>query len=540
MADSDATAGQLPRADLRVLVCEKLADAGVELLSQSVAVDDGTAWSADELAEHIGDYDAIVVRSATKVTADLIEKATRLQVVGRAGTGVDNVDVDAATRRGIVVVNAPESNSLSAAEHTVALILAQARNIAQAHARLVDGAWERSKFGGIEVTGKTLGVVGLGRIGRLVAERAKGLRMNVVAFDPYLAEGRYRELGVDRAETLADLYGQSDFITLHMPSTPETRGMIDAAAIATMKPGARLINVARGDLIDAAAVADAVRSGHLAGAAVDVFPAEPATESPLFGVPGIVVTPHLGASTVEAQDRAGVDVAEQVVAALTGGVVTTAVNIPAVSAEGMEAMRPFIPLARQLGQLHCALTGGQVAPLEIIIEGGLADFGTRLLTSSVLVGVLAGHTEETPNLVNAAHLADERGIQFTEATTRQERDYTNRITLRTGDVSVSGTTIGTTSRTRLVSVFDQPIEIELAPHIGIFRYLDVPGMIGRVGSILGSADVNIASMAVSRSRAEGLAVMAVTVDSPVAKDVADTIAAVDGFESVRFVQLDLE
>jgi D-3-phosphoglycerate dehydrogenase len=535
-----AQPGQLARADIRVLVCEQLADAGIECLRQSVTVDDGTSWTAEELAERIADYDGIVVRSATKVTGELIGLATRLKVIGRAGTGVDNVDVDAATRRGIVVCNAPESNSLSAAEHTIALILAQARNVAQAHARLVEGAWERSKFGGIEVTGKTLGVVGLGRIGRLVAERAKGLRMNVLAFDPFIAEGRYRELGVERAETLDDLYAASDFVTLHMPATPETRGMIDAAALAKMKPGARLINVARGDLVDEAALAAAVASGHLAGAAIDVFESEPATESPLFGIPGVVVTPHLGASTVEAQDRAGADVAEQVVAALTGGVVTSAVNIPAVSAEGMEAMRPFIPLARQLGQLQCVLTGGQVSPLEIAIEGGLADYGTRLLTAAALVGILRGHTEEPANLVNAPHLAEERGIRFTEATTRQERDYTNRITLRSGNVSVSGTTIGTTSRTRLVSAFDQDIELELAPHIGIFRYLDVPGMIGRVGTILGAAGVNIASMAVSRSRAEGLAVMAVTVDSPVPKAAADEIAAIDGFEQVWFVQLDLD
>jgi D-3-phosphoglycerate dehydrogenase len=364
--------------------------------------------------------------------------------------------------------------------------------------------------------------------------------MQVVAYDPFIAEGRFRELGVERAETLDDLYAVSDFVTLHMPATPETRGMIDAAALAKMKPGARLINVARGDLVDEAALAEAVTSGQLAGAAVDVFPSEPATESPLFGLPGVIVTPHLGASTVEAQDRAGADVAQQVVAALTGGVVTTAVNIPAVSPEGMEAMRPFIPLARQLGQLQSALTGGQVSPLEIIVEGALAEHGTRLLTAAALAGILAGHTEEPANLVNAPHLAEDRGIRVTEATTRQERDYTNRVTLRSGDVSVSGTTIGTTSRARLVSAFDQPIEIELAPHIGIFRYLDVPGMIGRVGTILGANAVNIASMAVSRSRAEGLAVMAVTVDSPVSKPVADEIAAIDGFEQVWFVELDIE
>ncbi|HJZ62246.1 MAG TPA: phosphoglycerate dehydrogenase [Miltoncostaeaceae bacterium] len=530
--------GQLGRADLCVLVAEPLADAGVALLRQHVAVDSGVGWSAEELAERIGGYDGIVVRSATKVTADLIDRGARLKVIGRAGTGVDNVDVDAATRRGIIVCNAPDANSLSAAEHTIALILAQARNVPQAHARLVDGKWERSKFGGIEVTGKTLGVVGLGRIGQMVAERARGLRMRVIAYDPYVAEGRFRELGVERADTLDELLATSDVVTLHMPATNETRGMIDAAALARMRPGARLVNVARGDLVDEAALADALRSGHLAGAAVDVFPSEPATESPLFGLPGVVVTPHLGASTVEAQDRAGVSVAEQVAAALTGGVVTSAVNIPSVSPQALEVLGPFIPLARQLGQLVSALAGGQISPLEVVCEGGLAEQDTRLLTSAALAGILAGHTEEPANLVNAAHLARERGIEWSERSSRQTGDYTNRLTVRAGAVSVAGTTVGTTSRTRLVQAFGQEIEIELAEHLGIFRYLDVPGMIGRVGTILGRAAINIASMAVSRSRAEGLAVMAVTVDSPVPPAVADEIASIEGFDRVWFVTLD--
>ncbi len=283
-----------PHADIKVLICEKLADKGVEALAEQFTVVDGTSWSKDELLDRIGEFEAIVVRSATKVTAELIEKATALKVIGRAGTGVDNVDLDAATRRGIVVVNAPESNSLSAAEHTIALIMAQARNVAPAHARLVEGAWERSKFGGIEVTGKTLGVVGLGRIGRLVAERALGLRMNVIAYDPFLAEGRFRELGVGHAETLDEIYAGSDFVTLHMPATPETRGMINVEALKKMRPSARLINVARGDLVDEQALADAVKDGTIAGAAVDVFPSEPATESPLLD-PG--TTPMAVAAT---------------------------------------------------------------------------------------------------------------------------------------------------------------------------------------------------------------------------------------------------
>jgi D-3-phosphoglycerate dehydrogenase / 2-oxoglutarate reductase len=526
------------RADLRVLVCEPIADAGVAFLSERFSVDDGVGLSREELMERVADYDAIVVRSATEVTADLIDRAARLKVVGRAGTGVDNVDVEAATRRGIVVVNAAGSNALSAAEHAIALLLAQARNIPQAHSSLVQGRWERSRFGGIEVTGKTLGVLGFGRIGQMVAERAKGLGMRVVAYDPFVSEGRYRELGVDRAESPEDLYRASDFISLHLASTAETRGFVGREAFAAMKPGARLINAARGDVVDQEALLEALASGRVGGAGIDVFPQEPVTESPLFGLPGVVVTPHLGASTAEAQDRAGVVVAEQVAAALTGDVVTSAVNVPALGPEALAVLGPFLPLARQLGELVGALTRGAVSPLEIAYEGQLATHDTRLLTSAVLAGVLAGHVEEHVNVVNAGSLAAERGIEWTERTTPRARDYTNRMSLRAGQVSLSGTTVGTTSRPRLVEAFGQDLEIELAPHVGLFRYLDVPGQIGRVGTILGQANVNIASMAVSRSRAEGGAVMAVTVDSPVSPAIAREIAEIDGFEAVWFVDLE--
>jgi D-3-phosphoglycerate dehydrogenase len=539
VATSASAAGTLARADLRVLVCEKIAEAGVEYLSERFSVDLGLDWTLDELMDRVADYDALVVRSATKVTAEMIARAERLKVVGRAGTGVDNVDVDAATRRGIVVCNAAGSNALSAAEHAVALLLSQARNIPQAHASLVAGRWERSKFGGVEVTGKTLGVLGFGRIGQMVAERAKGLGMHVIAFDPFVAEGRYRELGVDRAETPADLYRVSDFISLHLASTPETRGFVGREAFAAMKPGARLINAARGDVVDQDALVEALQSGRLGGAGIDVFPQEPVTDSPLFGLPGVVVTPHLGASTEEAQDRAGVVVAEQVAAALTGGVVTSAVNIPALAPEALEVLGPFLPLAHQLGQLVAALAGGVTSPLEITYEGELATHDTRILTSAILAGVLHGRVEEPVNVVNAGSLAAERGIEWVETANPRARDYTNRLSVRAGGISLSGTTVGTTSRPRLVSAFDQDLEIELAPHIGLFRYLDIPGQIGRVGSILGLANVNIASMAVSRSRAEGGAVMAVTVDSPVSPETANQIAAIDGFDQVWFAALDV-
>lgn len=522
----------------RILVTEKIAAAGVALLGTVGDVEVHLDWSADDLAERIGGFDALVVRSATKVTEALIDRAGRLRVVGRAGTGVDNVDVDEATRRGIIVVNAAGSNAVSAAEHAIALLLAQARNIPQAHMTLVDGRWERSRFGGIEVTGKILGILGFGRIGQLVAERALGLSMRVIAYDPFVAEARYREMGVEKADALEDLYAVSDFITLHLASTPETRGLLDAGAFAAMKQGVRIINDARGDLIDEAALVAAINSGHVAGAAIDVFPDEPTTESALFGLPGVIVTPHLGASTAEAQDRAGTAVAEQVVAALTGGVVTSAVNIPAVSPETMATLGPFIPLAGHLGRLAAGISKGLDQRIEITCEGDLAEHDTRLLTTAVLTGALSGNMAEPVNMVNAQGIARDRGIEWSESSSPRARDYTNRITVSIGDVSVSGTTVGNTARPRLVEVLGQPIELELAPHVGILRYADVPGMVGMVGTTMAAEHINIASMAVSRSQEGGLATMAVTVDSPVPHAAQEAIAA-QCSASVWFVTLDI-
>lgn len=520
---------------LKVLVCEKLAPAGVAALEEHFTVEDGVGWSREELLERIAPYDAIVVRSATKVNAELIDAGTSLRVVGRAGTGVDNVEVPAATRRGIIVCNAAGSNSLSAAEHTVALLLAQARNVAQAHAALVEGRWERSRFGGIELDGKVLGVIGFGRIGQMVAERAKGLGMSVVAYDPYVAESRYKEMGAEHAATPEDVYAVADFVTIHLASTPETRNFVGAEAFAAMKPGARLINVARGDLVDTDALVEALRSGHLGGAGVDVFPEEPCTDSPLFGLPGVVVTPHLGASTAEAQDRAGVAVAEQVVAALTGGVVTSAVNIPSVGAEALEVLGPYVPLAEKMGQFISGMAGGVVSPLRIGYEGEIASVDTRMLNAAVITGVLSGHVDRPVNMVNAASIAEERGIEWVETSSQRARDYRNVLSLGSGDITVAGTTVGVTSRPRLVRVLGHAVEIELAPHMAVFAYRDVPGMIGRVGTILGELGVNIASMAVDR--ADGEAVMVLSIDSPFPDDAQERIRAIDGFERVWFVNL---
>ena len=521
----------------RILVTEKIAEGGIDVLRSVGEVDVELEWSADELASKIAPYDALVVRSATKVTAALIAQAPRLRVIGRAGTGVDNVDVGAATERGIVVVNAAGSNAVSAAEHAIALMLAQARNIPQAHMALVDGRWERSKFGGIEVTGKTLGVIGFGNIGQLVAERALGLGMRVVAYDPFVADARYREMGVEKMDSLDELYPQCDFITLHVASTPETRGFINADSLGKMRAGVRIINDARGDLIVAEDLVAAIEAGTVAGAAIDVFPDEPATESPYFGVPGIIVTPHLGASTGEAQERAGIACAEQVAAALTGGVVTSAVNIPVVSAETMATVGPFLPLAGHLGRLAAGIAGGIEGSIEVTCEGEIAEHDIRLLVTAVLAGALSGHTVETVNMVNAADRARERGIEWSDSATSVSRDYTSRLKVTIGDASVAGTTVGSTSRPRLVEVLGQSIELELAPHVGILRYADTPGKIGTVGTTMAAEGINIASMAVGRSL-DGQATMGVTVDSPVPPEAQAAIAA--GCDAnVWFVDLDV-
>jgi D-3-phosphoglycerate dehydrogenase len=514
----------------RVLVREEIAEAGVELLRARFDVDENRDG---DLAAIIGGYDAIVIRSATKLTADLIEAGGNLKVIGRAGVGVDNVDVEAATRRGIVVANAPESNIVSAAEHTIGLLFALARNIPQAHAALREGRWERSKWGGIELAEKTLGVLGFGRIGQRVARRALGLQMNVVGYDPFVSAERFREAGVEQ-DTFDGVLARADFITIHLPLNDETRSVIGTDAIAKMKPGARLINAARGELVDEHALADALMSGRLAGAALDVFPQEPYS-GPLLEAPNIVVTPHLAASTDEAQDRAGVIVAEQVAAALEGGIVTNAVNIPSVGAEDMEVLGPFLSLAASLGRFALELAHGEPSRLTLEYYGELAEHDTRLLTLAALNGAFRGRVDEPVNYVNAPLIAAERGIEVVEQRRRSSRDFTNLIAVSAGDLRVAGTTIGRENRQWLVSALGFDVEIELAPRMVLLRYDDVPGVIGRVGTLLGEARVNIANMAVSRNREAGKAVMVLSLDSPAEPEVLKRLG--HGADEVYFVEL---
>jgi D-3-phosphoglycerate dehydrogenase / 2-oxoglutarate reductase len=526
---------------VKVLVKEKIADAGVELLRQNFDVDLGLEMSDQELMESIGGYDAILVRSATQVTPELIERAERLKVIGRAGTGVDNVDIPAATRRGIVVANAPESNSVAAAEHTLALALALCRNVPQAQATLVGGGWERSRFKGAELYGKTIGVIGFGRIGQLVAKRAQAFEMGVLAFDKFVSAERFRELGVEGVTELDDLLGRADVVTLHVPKTPETIGLIDADALAAMKEGARLVNCARGELVDLDAVLAALESGKLAGAALDVFPSEPFTDHPIFAREDVVVTPHLGASTAEAQDRAGVVTAEQVTAALTGGVVTNAVNIAAVRPEEMEALAPFVPLCEKLGRLAQGLGDGSVDRVSVEFRGRLASHDTRLLGIAVLVGILSGHTEEPVNLVNAPQMAEERGMELSETKDTGSEDFTELITVRLGAgaeaVEVAGTGVGPRNEPYLVSVWGESFYLPFADHLAVFRYADRPGMIGRVGTMFGEEGVNIVSAAVGAEEDGDRAVMALTTDAPVREETISKILQLDGFSVGRSVDL---
>jgi D-3-phosphoglycerate dehydrogenase len=520
----------------KVLVREKIADAGIDLLRERFDVE---VDSNGDLAGKIGDYDAIVIRSATKLTADLIERAERLKVIGRAGVGVDNVDVEAATRRGIVVANAPESTVTSAAEHTIGLLVALARNIPQAHAALKQGRWERAKWGGVELEGKTLGVLGFGRIGQQVARRALGLGMRVVAYDPFVAKERFRELGAERAETPEDVLAAAEFLTLHLPLTAETRGFLGADAIARLPDGARVVNAARGELVDEQALADALASGKLAAAALDVYSQEP-YEGPLLELENVVATPHLAASTEEAQDRAGVIVAEQVAAALEGMVVTNAVNIPVIRAEDLELLGPYIPLAAKLGRLAMELAEGRAERITLSYYGALAGYDTRLLTVAALNGAFQGRSEQPVNYVNAPVIAAERGIEVLEERRRASRDFTNlvRVEVRSnGDhVRVAGTTIGTENRQWLVSAMGFELEMELAPLLVFFRYDDLPGVIGRVGTLFGEAGVNIANMAVSRTRRGGKALMALSIDTEPPTELVETVRA-QGFDDARVISL---
>lgn len=514
----------------RVLVSEAIAEGGLQRLRDAGhTVDVQLDLTPETLLEAVVGAHALIIRSATQVTAEVLAAGTDLVVVGRAGIGLDNVDTAAATERGVMVVNAPQSNTLSAAEHTMALMLSQARNVPQANAALKAGRWERSKWNGVELADKTLGIIGLGRIGKLVAQRSLAFGMKLVAYDPFVSPEAARRINVELL-SLDELVARADFITLHLARTPETVGLIGAELLAKAKPTLRVINVARGGIVDEAALADAVRSGRVAGAALDVFDKEPTTSSPLFELDQVVVTPHLGASTVEAQDKAGDTIAEMVELALAGDFVPFAVNVEA--GQVSETVRPYQALAERLGALFSGLSGSRSDVLEVTYEGQIADYDTRILTLSVLKGFFGAISDQPVSYVNAPQLAAEHGIEVRPTTSTVARDYVNLITIRGGGHSVAGTLVGLRGVAKVVMIDEFSVDIPPAPNMVVVRNEDVPGMIGRIATVVGDAGVNIADMVVGQDEAGVSALMVLATGTAVSDE---AIAAIEGIDGVRTV-----
>jgi len=512
----------------RILVTEEIAEGGLDRL-RAAGHEVDVQLDLAQLLTHVPGAHALIIRSATQVTAEVLEAATELMVVGRAGIGLDNVDVEAATRRGVMVVNAPQSNIISAAEHTMALLLAQARNVPQAHAALVAGRWERSRWEGVELADKTLGIVGLGRIGKLVADRARGFGMRLVAFDPFVSAERARQMGVELLG-LDQVVAEADFITIHLPKTKDTTGLIGRDLLLKAKPTLRVINVARGGIVDEEALAEAIRDGVVAGAALDVFAAEPTTTSPLFQLDSVVVTPHLGASTREAQDKAGDTIADMVQLALAGEFVPFAVNVSA--AEANETLRPFLPLAERLGRLFAALVGRAPESLEICCEGDLAGYDTRIVGLAALKGFFGAVSDEPVTYVNAPQLARDHGVEVRETSCATAADYVNLVTLRGGGHSMSGTIVGKRAEQRIVLIDDHTFDVPPAAHMLVVKNDDRPGVIGTVGTLLGDAGVNIADMDVGRAAQPGTAVMLIAPTAPVSDDVVAALRSAPGIISV--------
>ncbi|MGD0219036.1 MAG: phosphoglycerate dehydrogenase [Acidimicrobiales bacterium] len=512
----------------RILVTEALSRRGLETMAEAGhEVDVRLDLSREALLAAVVGAQALVIRSATKVDAALLASGRDLVVVGRAGVGLDNVDVAEATRRGVMVVNAPESNILSAAELTIALLLAQARNIPQAHAALVAGRWERAQWEGVELHGKTLGVVGLGRIGALVAQRALGFGMHLVAHDPYVAPERARKMGIELT-SLEDLVARSDFITIHLPKTPDTVGLFDRELLAHAKPGVRIVNAARGGIIDEDALVEAIGAGRVGGAAIDVFATEPTTASPLFGLPSVVVTPHLGASTNEAQDKAGEQIAGQIVLALAGDFVPYAVNVEAGAVS--ETVRPFLGISEILGRFIASLSGGLPDELTVECQGALASEDVSILTLAVLKGLFATVTEDPVSYVNARRIAEERGLVVHESQTASSPFRVSVVTVRSSRHSISGSLVGGTAR--IVDVDAHAVEIPPADVMVVVRNNDRPGMIGIVATALGDAGISIVNMAVGQTAGGKTALMVLATDRSVPVEVLDKLRRASGILEV--------
>jgi D-3-phosphoglycerate dehydrogenase len=524
----------------KVLITDPVSEEGIEVLRKEAQVDMKSDLNPEEIIGIIGDYEALVVRSQTRVTAAIIEAGKKLQVIARAGVGIDNVDVDTATRCGVVVVNAPTGNTVSAAEHTIALLLALARNIPQANASLKNGAWERNEFMGTELRGKTLGIIGLGNVGSEVAKRAQGFEMKLLANDPLVSVEYAEKLQVELVD-LPRLLEESDFITLHLPLTPQTRNIIGAGELALCKPTARIINCARGGLIDEEALVKAIQAKKLAGAAIDVFEQEPCTQSILFGVDNIIVTPHLGASTTEAQVLAAKDVAEQIVDVFRGQPARSAINVPYITAETLAALAPYLKLAKTLCKIVYKLAEGQAKTIRIRYEGDIANYDTNPLKAAVVGGLLEGISEERVNIVNCSLIAAKRGLSVIEEKEATCINYasllTVSITTTTGTWTVAGTIIHNESH--IVRVNDFWLDIVPTPgsYFLFSGHKDRPGLIGAVGKITGDADINISFMHLGRLKPRGQALLVLTLDEPLPEKQQKQILAIPDVYTVKLVGL---
>ncbi len=519
----------------RVLISDQMDPNAASIFqANGVEVDERPGLTREELKAIIGDYDGLAIRSATKVTADLLDAATRLKVIGRAGIGVDNVDVPAATARGIVVMNTPFGNSITTAEHAIALMFALARELPQADVSTQSGKWEKNRFMGVELTSKTLGLIGAGNIGSIVADRALGLRMKVIAYDPFLTPERALDMGVEKVE-LDQLLARADFITLHTPLTDQTRNILSRDNLARTRKGVRIINCARGGLVDEEALKEMLESGHVAGAALDVFVEEPAKANPLFGTPGFVATPHLGASTTEAQVNVAIQVAEQMADFLIRGGVTNALNMPSLSAEEAPRLRPYMELAEKLGSLVGQVDGHRLTGVSIEVEGAAAQLNPKPITGAVLAGLMRVHSD-TVNMVNAPFLAKERGLDLREIRHDREGDYHTlvRVTATTpeGERSVAGTLFGNAAP-RLVDIFGISIEADLQGEMIYIVNEDAPGFIGRLGTTLGEAGVNIGTFHLGRREAGGEAVALVSVDQHVDPALVEKLGRLPGVRRVK-------
>jgi len=520
----------------RVLVTDTLADSGLDIFraAKDVELDYRPGLKGDALLAAVAESDALITRSGTAVTPELVNAGSRLRIIGRAGVGLDNVDVDACTQRGILVINAPTANIMSATEHTMAMLLALCRNIPEAHASVKRGEWTRSKFMGIELDGKTLGVIGLGRIGSRVTARARGFNMRVLAYDPYIADSVFERFNAQRV-TLDELLAQSDFITVHTPMTDETRGMIGAAEIAKMKDGVVVLNIARGGIYDETALADALNSGKIGGAAIDVYVEEPpGKDHPLLNAKNIVLSPHIGANTIEAQDRVAVQTAEMVVEALRGSIFVSAVNLPFEGVSDADAA-PLIKLAEKLGTFAAQLMNKPVNRAEVELWG-IEERLTKILSVATLKGLLAPHLAESVNFVNAQQIAQARGIAISSTTHPTPRDYANLITFRassaTEETCVSGTVFHEKNQ-RVVSVNNFRVEFKPEGHILYILNKDVPGVVGRVGTTLGDHEVNIAEYNLARSESGGTAMAIITIDSPISNDALTALRVMPAIKEVR-------